>query len=232
MYADGDIGDKNHESYVIEACLGDVLSQFNIHNDCEQASMEEYEEAILDQIAEDKGIERNSEEYDDLLVNDPANAIINYLNEQGNKKWDDIVMFAYGANRDAREYAIKEWDWSRVAGDSIETRELTRDKLKVLARGINNVLNEEGKDYEYEDNLDVLELHEYNISTYTGKRYSITLRDMESGNVEGLERADIEAPVSAATQQVRKMDIDAMPDYYKQKGLMGDSYTTKYLETL
>jgi hypothetical protein len=45
---------------------------------------------------------------------------------------------------------------------------------------------------------------------------------MEKGNVQGLERADIEQPITAATQQVRQMDVEQTPSFYK--GQLGDSY--------
>ena len=233
QYADGDISDRNHESYVIERCQSEVLGHFGLSVD-EFGDMESYEEPILDHIVDDMDIEDDDlkEETLENLKHDPASAIIEYLKKHGEKDPDDLVMNAYGSSRDAREYAIKNWGWSRVAGDSIETKELTRETLRVIAHGINNALDEEGKIYEYDETPDVLDLHEYSISTYTGKRFNITLRDMESGNVEGLERSDIEVAKSAATDQVKKMDMEQMPAYYRERGLMGDSYVVKYLEKL
>lgn len=233
QYADGDISDMNHEAYVIQTCQSEVLGHFGMGAD-EYGDMESYEEPILDIIVADMDIEDDDlrEETLDKLKHDPSSAIIDYLKKQGVKEPDDLVMNAYGSSRDAREYAIKNWGWSRVAGDSIETKELTKETLKTIARGINNALEEEGKVYKYEENPDVLDLHEYGISTYTGKRFNITLRDMESGNVEGLERSDIEIQKSAATDQVKKMDLEKMPSYYRERGLMGDSYVVNYLEKL
>jgi hypothetical protein len=233
MYADGDVSDMNHEAYVIQACQGELLGHFNMSAD-EYGDMESYEEPILDHIVDDMDIEDDDlrEETLENLKHDPASAIIEYLKKHGEKDPDDLVMNAYGSSRDAREYAIKNWGWSRVAGDSIETKELTRETLRVIAHGINNALEEEGKTYEYDETPDVLDLHEYGISTYTGKRFNITLRDMESGNVEGLERSDIEMAKSSATDQVKQMDMEKMPAYYRERGLMGDSYVINYLEKL
>lgn len=232
MYADGDIGDKNHESYVVEQCLGIVLNYFDLNFD-EFSTIESYEEEILDTIVDEMELDDEQKyEIRQELENDPASAIIKYLEQKGVEYASDIVLNAYGSTRDAREFAIKAWDWSRVAGDSIETRELTREKLIIIARGISNALDEEGKVYEYSENPDVLDLHEYGISTYSGKRYNITLRDMESGNVEGLERADLEIQKSAATDQLRQMDISQMPSYYQKKGIVGDSYIPDYIRNL
>lgn len=53
------------------------------------------------------------------------------------------------------------------------------------------------------------------------QKFEITLEDMKKGNVEGLERSDIEHKTSAATQQVRNLDISQTPSFYK--GHLGDS---------
>ena len=234
MYANGSISDMNHEAYVIQRCNAEILDYFHLNNGGDYDTVETHQDSILDMIVEDSGLEDDEEKWEKRqeLENDPASAIIEYLTQKGVKDVADTVFIAYGSSRDAREYAIKNWGWSRVAGDSIETKELTRKTLEIIARGINNALDEEGKIYEYDETPDVLDLHEYSISTYTGKRFNITLRDMESGNVEGLERSDIEVAKSAATDQVKKMDMEQMPAYYRERGLMGDSYVVKYLEKL
>ena len=234
MYADGDVGDMNHEAYVIQRCNAEILDHFHLNNGGEYDNVEHLQDTILDMIVEDSDIEDEDEKWEKRqeLENDPADAIINYLTQKGVKDVSDTVFIAYGSSIDAREYAIKNWGWSRVAGDSIETKELTRETLRVIAHGINNALEEEGKTYEYDETPDVLDLHEYGISTYTGKRFNITLRDMESGNVEGLERSDIEVAKSSATDQVKQMDMEKMPAYYRERGLMGDSYVINYLEKL
>ena len=233
MYADGDNGDMNHEAYVIQRCNAEVLDYFHL-NSGDDDSVESHEDDILKRIVDEMDIEDEEERFRKLeeLNNDPADAMMEYLKQHGAKNAEDLVLNAYGSRSDAREFAIKYWGWSRVAKDSIETKELTSKTLQVLARGINNALEEEGKTYEYEDNPDILDQHEYNISTYTGKRYRITLQNMDSGNVEGLERGDIEQKTTAATQQVKQMDMEQMPDYYRQRGLMGDSYVINYLEKL
>ena len=234
MYADGDVGDMNHEAYVIQRCNSEILDHFHLNNGGDYDTVETHQDTILDMIVEDSDIEDEDEKWEKRqeLENDPADAIINYLTQKGVKDVSDTVFIAYGSSIDAREYAIKNWGWSRVAGDSIETKELTRETLRVIAHGINNALEEEGKTYEYDETPDVLDLHEYGISTYTGKRFNITLRDMESGNVEGLERSDIEVAKSSATDQVKQMDMEKMPAYYRERGLMGDSYVINYLEKL
>jgi hypothetical protein len=235
MYADGDVGDMNHEAYVIQTCISQLAGEFDIwvdapHLESDSPLENEIVEAIIDEL--DIEDEEAKEAKIEDIKNDPASAMIDYLVQNTKMEMDaasDLVLNAYGSKGDAREYAIKNWNWSRVQGDSIETLKLTAGALKTIARGINNALEEEGLSYDHEDNPEVLELHEYTISTYSGKRYTITLADMEKGNVSGLEQ-DIAVAVSAATQQVKKMDIEAMPDYYKQKGIIGDSFQQFFQE--
>jgi len=33
MYADGDVGDMNHEAYVIQRCVGEITSIFDIYSE-------------------------------------------------------------------------------------------------------------------------------------------------------------------------------------------------------
>lgn len=274
MYADGDVGDMNHEAYVIQRCAGEVASHFDIYTD--EPNMESMEDEILESIIEEAKsspesviidyiidqyhyskdnatemvtkafvafapeediqllgdllriknatIEQIAEYVLDEIRHDPADAIIKQMvkdTDKPEKEISELVMTAYGSTADAREYAIKNWNWSRVHGDSIEVKELDRGTLRLVAAGINNALGEEGKWDEYE--TEQLDEHEYTISTYSGKRYTIKLKDMDSGNVEGLERADLEIKTSAATQQLRQADINDMPDFYKQRGVIGDS---------
>jgi hypothetical protein len=221
MYADGDVGDMNHEMYVQDRCAGDVLGYFNIYSDDQPADLDNHIDEIIQNIIEKLGVADDEEKIEDI-ENDPYDALINYLKSQTTMSGpiDEIVHIARGGGADGREFAIKEWGWSRVHQNHIEVKELTPKQLKIVASGINSALGEEGV-YTDEDWLRASQ-SEYNISTYTGKRYEIKLEDMEKGNVQGLERADIEQPITAATQQVRQMDVEQTPSFYK--GQLGDSY--------
>jgi len=230
MYADGDYGDMNHEMYVQDRCAGEVLSWFDLHSDESPANLENHLDEMIEIILNKLNISEDDEDYDikkEEIENDPYDAIINYLktNTQMKGPISDIVFL--GGDRssgDGREFAIKEWGWSRVHQNHIEVKELTPKQLKIVASGINRALEEEGV-YGEDEELRASQ-SEYNISTYTGKRYTIKLEDMQSGNVEGLERGDIEQPVTAATQQVRQMDVEQTPSFYK--GQLGDSYIPSF----
>ena len=225
QYANGDVGDMNHEAYVIQNCAGELAAYFDINLDMKTIS--EVEDDIIEYIKDEVG-----DAWGDI-EDDPADAMIKYLVtffKMPENKASDLVLTAYGSTSDAREYAIKNWNWIRVHGTNIEVNKLNSETLKNVAKGINNALRQEGEMHE-EDSYERAGQTEYNISTYTGKRYSITLDDMEAGNVSGLEEEQ-GVTVSAAAQQLRKMDVDSMPDYYKKKGVIGDSFDRKYYEIL
>lgn len=216
MYADGDIGDMNHEMYVIQRCslsiadrLGMDTSRFDEgwpdSSDFIRFLQKKYinDDAILEKI--------DNYEWEEVLLNDIGNTT-------DNKEELDCAL----DRGDAREYAIKKWGWSRVHGNHIEVKTLNADTLHTVARGIYNVLQEEGLLTSEDDDI-VVGQTMYYISTYTGKSYHISLDDMDSpDSVQGLER--VVAPTkNAATQQVRQMDVASMPNYYKQKGVIGDA---------
>lgn len=271
MYADGDVGDMNHEAYVIQRCTGQVISHFDLSFDLDEVSLESFESAILEHIISELDIEDEDEKEEAVfeIENDPANAIIKYLvdnNFETPEDATDLVLMGYGSSTDAREYAIKKWNWARVHRDSIEVNKLDRETLKNVAKGIDSVLSEESigdnaeMDYDESDDQelfeDIFEIyddeegyaerleafkelptydkvdmaidnHVYFISTYTGKRYHIKLKDMRDGNVADMERSDIETNhPTAATQQLRQMDVDKMPSIYK--GVIGDSFNQTF----
>jgi hypothetical protein len=210
QYADGDVGDMNHEAHVIARCGYQVANYFGL---------DEFDEnAIINEISDEVG-----DEWGDI-ENDPADAIIKYLVtffKMPEDKASELVLTAYGSTNDARDYAIKNWNWIRVHGTNIEVNKLNAQTLKKVAEGIGDALEQEGNMYE-DDSYERAGKVEYIISTYTGKRYTITLDNMEAGSVSGLEE-DVPVKVSAATKQVRDMDVAQMPDYYRKKGIIGDS---------
>lgn len=213
QYADGDVGDMNHEMYVTERCGREVAEYFRL---------EEFDESTILDIIRHKVKDTWGD-----ITNDPADTMIKYLvtfHKLTEEDASNLVLIAYGSSSwDAREYAIEKWNWIRVAGIYIEVNKLNINTLRNVAKGINNALEQEGEMYE-DDSYEKAGQVEYRISTYTGKRYTITLDDMERGDVSGLEE-ELVPQANAATKQVRDMDLAAMPDYYKKKNIIGDSFT-------
>ena len=225
MYADGDVGDMNHEMYVEERVLGNLLNYFNLEvSEFKEFSINEYYEKIKDILLEK--IDQNDEEALENLENefwdDPEQIIEDYIVSEFKENREKIHNMLYMG--DAREYAIKEWNWSRVHGNNIEVDRLTSEQLKLVSRGIWNALSEEGKVYTEEHRIDAGETVYY-VSTYTGKRYSIKLNDMNSpDNISDLEESPTQIQKGFAT--IDKMDKENLTDFYKNKPF-GDSYKNK-----
>ena len=228
IYADGDIGDMNHEAYVLQRLQSNLLDHFNIYPDEYYEEFDHYEDEIKQYILDESGLDENSDEYEDKsneLDDDFQLGMVNFLKERGVANAEEVVQLGVDGPNDAREYAIKNWGWSRVHGDSIEVNTLTEGTLRIVASGISNGLEEEGAYHEEDGDLRTLKAV-YTISTYTGKRYEITLEDMKKGNVSGLEGAV--NTNTAATERVKQMDQDIANPFYK--GLMGDSYIPTFAE--
>jgi hypothetical protein len=225
MYADGDVGDMNHESYVIQRCalgIADKLGMDTYKFDINWPTDDDFIDFLRDEYKDDDSIIEKLDNYDYEEV------ILNIIGNTEENRGELKCALDHGG--DAREYAIKQWGWARVHGNHIEVKILDKSTLNRVARGVWNALDQEGKIYDEETRL-MADQSKYYISTYTGKRYTISLDDMDSpDSIAGLE-SEIIPTKTAATKQLRDMDIEAMPSYYKDKGVIGDSFS-KYADTI
>lgn len=224
MYADGDYGDMNHEMYVEQRLTGEILNYFDLELDeFGGLDISDYYDQIKDKVLEDLIYEEGEdsekvETFEDDFYYDPKQFIEDYIVSNFNEDRDKIIEMLYPG--DARGYAIKNWGWSRVHGKHIEVNRLTSDTINLISKGIWNALEEEGLLYEEEDIIIAGE-SEYIISTYTGKRYTIKLDDMDSPeNISNLEEEPLKFIKSDIINQ---LDNSALSDYYKGKPI-GDSY--------
>jgi hypothetical protein len=113
MYADGDIGDTNHEGYVIDLILGqhdldyDTLDALKM-----KAESEEEPRDIYEILETDYGF--NTEEIEVVL-----------------------------GSTDARIYGLKHLGWQRVNGNSVQTQTLTSRDLANIANGLWDAYDEQ-----------------------------------------------------------------------------------------
>lgn len=224
MYADGDVGDMNHEMHVEQMVTGSILNYFGLDMD-EFRSLElsEYYDDIKEELKGDLDLQDEDavEEFEDSFDFDPKQFIEDYIVKNFKEPREKISKMLY--MRDAREYAIKEWNWSRVHGNNIEVNRLTKDQLNRVSSGIWSALDEEGSIFSDEER-EIAGQTDYYISTYTGKSYTIKLDDMDSPeNVSNLE----ETPVvhKPGFSNIDSLDKSALNDFYKDKP-MGDSFET------
>ena len=173
MYADGDIGDANHELLALERLLREVLSYFDI-DEPEEINLDSALDTYFDQIYQHMEPDL-SDEQKELWKNDRIAVIMDYLETKGMSYVKDAISAVYGKT-DPREYALKHWGWKRVHGNNIETWTLTPEDMQNIVRG----LDDSGELDEGEEG----DLEELNIEVRsTGKFYqNVPLHVLETGN--------------------------------------------------
>jgi hypothetical protein len=136
LFADGDVGDMNHEMYVIDGLTRTILDAIGgIKYDEEYAGpMDTHDEAVREALGVDK----------DAVWGDLRQA----LNEKMKETWPDEAQreaaldAAYNMS-DAREYAIQYNGWKRLKGTNVETWTLTKDDLDDIVAGIQDAADDE-----------------------------------------------------------------------------------------
>jgi hypothetical protein len=149
IFADGDVGDDNHEKIVIVRLTHEILSHYGIEED-EPSHISDYEESILQSL---KAHGRLSEE--DLAEwesSGPSEVIVKKLVEDkafgDAKQTEDAVYIAYGSQtRDARDYAMRYWRWKvmKTFGNAIEVQSwhLKPEDIGIIVRGVWDIMGED-----------------------------------------------------------------------------------------
>lgn len=131
VYADGDVGEYNHEMYVIEQIKG------NYGYDGEMEGWDDFLCRVGKEYAEENNIEIENEEdnFSELWT-----LGCKMLQEQGMS--DEELEISNGQG-DARLFAIKNWGWKRLQGRNIETWELKSNDFKVICDGLYEAYDED-----------------------------------------------------------------------------------------
>jgi flagellar hook-associated protein FlgK len=171
-FADGDVGDFNHEGMVIQQLMAeladDVNTEIGSRMDTEYADLTkiEYEiEKYLDSEVDKDDTETPHPERD--KIHEFILETIGY-----DKDKFDVLL----GNVDARDYGLKHLGWVRVKTNEIQTWQLTPEEMKDIARGLADAYNEDVESDTY--NIEVSSNGKY----YTGVPYSV----LESGNPASL----------------------------------------------
>lgn len=137
IFADGDIGDMNHEAYVVQS----IQSKY-AYDEFNRGEWIDWDGFKL-KLAREKYEEENGKIDDDfwsrLIDNFPKIIKKSYL--EGLKELgmtDEEYQIAEGQG-DARDYGMKHLGWKRVHGNSIQTYELTGSDLKEITNGLYDI---------------------------------------------------------------------------------------------
>jgi hypothetical protein len=141
IYADGDVGDMNHEAYVIQSIQGMYADEE--FNRGEYIDWDGFEKHLLEEGIAGLG----DAEYDEDEI------VYNALKELG--MTDEEIKVARGQHGDAREYGLKNLGWKRIKGDNVQTQTLTSGDLSDIARGLWEISESSGMDNETEFTVDI-----------------------------------------------------------------------------
>jgi hypothetical protein len=171
MYADGDVGDRNHESYVIDYVIGKYIYDEFDHGDWKDW------EGFKKELAKEELEEQFGEEIASKLLLDSEQvetAYLKKLKEMGMSNEEYMIAEQMG---DARKYGMEQLGWIRVAGNNIQTFNLTHDDLKRIADGL----------YDANDNIEA-EDPQFNIEVMSTNAYytEIPFSVINEGNPSSL----------------------------------------------
>lgn len=137
MFADGDIGDMNHEMYVIDGLASRLLNHMDIDVDDRAGSLDGWRKDITAAMKEDE-----FEGDEDEFIEKAAKEIW-----KDEKQRNAAIACAWGSG-DARKYGMQYDDWIRVAGHGFECWEMTANVLKRMGDGIYDAGHEDVADDE------------------------------------------------------------------------------------
>ena len=125
VYADGDVGDINHEGMVIQQLMSELLDLVNdecgSRLDSEYVDMTKIEEVIRKHLDMDP-MDRDQDKIQNFIL--------------GELQFPKIKLDVINGQVGAREYGFEVLGWKRVAGTSVETQTLTDQDLKEIADGL------------------------------------------------------------------------------------------------
>jgi len=141
VYADGDVGDMNHEAYVIDILKRQILDALDV--DTSNYDFVPYinDDEISNEIFSNIKDELTPEELQKWEDGEIGTVIISYLTRQGEKDIKNILYYIRGRDDkghtlDPREYALVHWGWQRVKTNNIQTQTLTSKDLSNIVSGL------------------------------------------------------------------------------------------------
>lgn len=144
QFADGNVGDLNHEAIVIQHAASQVLSDIGI--DADEPYLPDMKNKIYEAIQDDLPDEiREKYENIEITIQD----CLKYYGKNilKNSKFDELVDAAYD-RIDVRRFAMREWGWKAIRDNNVDTWNLTSDDLKKISSGLNDAYSNEIEQYD------------------------------------------------------------------------------------
>lgn len=145
-FADGDVGDSNHDRIALESAIQKVSDHFGLDDDeIEADGFSDILEAYLNEELPDWNENfKSAREAAWHLIETQSGGISNLT-----------LMTACGETADARSVAIKEWGWISVQKNQIVMWENNPDKLAKLHEALGEAFFEDGVELKEEDEKEV-----------------------------------------------------------------------------
>jgi hypothetical protein len=180
QYADGDVGDMNHEMIAAQQVTGELLSYFDVElgeevptnfNYLEREQLGEISDFLFNEMGRD-----DEEEWEEQFEDNYINYIEDYLKKQDIENLGDKLKVVWD-QMDARVYGLKNLGWKRIHGNWIETWTLSQGDLKEIVSGIYEIMEQEGfQDIEDENEEFNIEVRA-NGRTFTDIPWSILQKE-------------------------------------------------------
>ena len=189
MFADGDVGDMNHEAYVIQQVQRTYVSDefdrgeyidwegFKQSLASEKAQESYANPAVMQQILQSQNIPVTGQitpQYflSNIDLDELANELLLELGMS-----EEEIMLAEGRG-DARLYGMQKWGWKRVLNENVETWTLNSKDLNTIASGLYDA---------YQDGAETGRFNIYVFSTETWFR-NVPYVVISSGKVAALRQ--------------------------------------------
>ena len=168
VFADGDIGDMNHEAMVQQQVMQELVEEVNA--EIGSRINEEYPDFTKIEFEIEKYLDSEVDKNDTETPHPTREQIHKFILETIGFDKDKFELVL--GNVDAREYGLKNLGWVRVKQEYVQTWTLTPEQLRDIARGLGDAYNEEADTETF--NIEVSSTGKY----YTEVPYSV----IESGN--------------------------------------------------
>lgn len=133
-FADGDVGDMNHDAYVIDHIRRKFCDDEHFDR-MDYIDWDGYENSIKENCGNEN----------------PETYLKNYLMNELGMNLEEIQI-ARG-NGDPKGYAVKNYGWKKVNGNNVSTWTLTANDLSEIADGLSEAMESEGNEVDEEFNI-------------------------------------------------------------------------------
>lgn len=172
-FADGDVGDTNHEGYALDHARRLFLDDIGADNDHEYMDDKTFVDSIHERLDED---EFRHEYHTGSVLKE---LLTKWRDLEGSPQFSLPLMGIAFDQGDTRAFAMEHWNWKWVKKMWVGTHTLTLDDFIIIAEGLLNAADQEGNEINPTAEVEIA------VAT-TNLRYLIDWSDLENKNYDAL----------------------------------------------